>query len=407
MNIVVGVAGGIAAYKACHLIRLFTEAGNTVKVVPTDSALNFVGAATFEALSGQPVDTGVFSKVDQVQHVRVGQDADGIVIAPATADLLARLVAGRADDLLAATVLVATCPVIIAPAMHTEMWNNPATVANVATLRSRGYIVLDPAHGRLTGKDSGAGRLPEPSQIYNLAQTVLSGRKWKRSLAGKKVLITAGGTREAIDPVRFIGNHSSGKQGWALAEIAAQMGASVDVVAGATETMPNPIGARIHRVDSTDAMLSAVKDLRGDADLIVMAAAVADFKPRTLSDSKMKKGSESEAGLTEIQLTENPDILRDTVQARDRGWLKDEAVIVGFAAETGDAQCIALEYARQKLQRKGCDYLMCNEVGSNKTFGADDNAGWLLHADGQETVINRGTKYSVAADILAIIAGAS
>lgn len=403
MNIVVGIAGGIAAYKACHLIRLFTESGNSVHVVPTNNALKFVGAATLEALSGNPVDTEVFSKVDQVQHVRVGQEADGIVIAPATADLLARIAAGRADDLLTATVLVATCPVIIAPAMHTEMWHNPATVDNVATLRSRGYIVLEPAHGRLTGKDSGPGRLPEPRQIFDLAQVVLSGKKWQRALAGKKVLITAGGTREPVDPVRFIGNHSSGKQGWALAEVAAQMGARVDVVAGATDQLPDPIGATVHRVGTTEEMYQAVRDLRADADLIIMAAAVADFKPAHLSGTKMKKGSESESGLSQINLVENPDILKDTVDARQSGELKEGVRIVGFAAETGDADSTALEYGRAKLQRKGCDFLMCNEVGEGKTFGSDDNQGWLLGRDGTETVIDEGSKFSVAADILDVV----
>ena len=233
-RIVVGVSGGIAAYKACHLVRDLKEAGDDVRVVPTPSALNFVGAATFEALSGYPVSSTVFDAVDEVQHVRVGQEADAVVIAPATADVMARLVAGRADDLLTATVLVATCPVIVVPAMHTEMWWNAATQANVATLRERGVIVLEPAHGRLTGKDTGPGRLPEPDQIAELVRAVLDGADLTPDWAGRKVLITAGGTQENLDPVRFLGNRSSGRQGFALAEIAAHRGAEVTIVAGDT-----------------------------------------------------------------------------------------------------------------------------------------------------------------------------
>ena len=232
LNVVVGVSGGIAAYKACHLVREFTEAGDAVRVVPTPAALNFVGVATWEALSGRPVDTGVFSRVDEVQHVRVGKEADLIVIAPATADTIARIAAGRADDLLTATVLVATCPVVLAPAMHTEMWENTATQANVETLRFRGITVLEPAHGRLTGTDTGPGRMLEAGQIAQMARTVVATGRYSRSLAGKKVLISAGGTQENIDPVRFIGNRSSGRQGYALADIAAHRGAEVTIVAG-------------------------------------------------------------------------------------------------------------------------------------------------------------------------------
>lgn len=234
-RIVVGVSGGIAAYKACTVVRQLTEAGHHVRVIPTESALRFIGAATFEALSGQPVHTGVFDDVPAVPHVQIGQQADLVVVAPATADLLARAVAGRGDDLLTATLLTARCPVMFAPAMHTEMWLHPATVDNVATLRRRGAVVLEPASGRLTGSDAGAGRLPEAEEITTLAQLLLERHDaLPYDLAGRKVLVTAGGTREPIDPVRFVGNRSSGKQGYAVARVAAQRGAEVTLIAGHT-----------------------------------------------------------------------------------------------------------------------------------------------------------------------------
>lgn len=399
-NVVVGVSGGIAAYKACHLIRNFTEAGDNVKVVPTEAALNFVGKATFEALSGNPVSTSVFDAVDEVRHVHIGQNADLVVVAPATADLLARVAAGRADDLLAATILVATCPVVLAPAMHTEMWENPATQANVATLRSRGITVLAPAHGRLTGKDTGAGRLPEPEQIADLARVVSAGESLQQSLADKRVLVTTGGTREAIDPVRFIGNHSSGRQGYALAEIAAHRGARVTVVAAATEKLLPPSGAEVISVRSAREMQSVVFDLAPDMDIIVMAAAVADFRPEEVATTKMKKGHETEGGLRHIQLVENPDILKGLVELREAGDISLATSIVGFAAETGDDQYSALDYARAKITKKGCDLLMCNEVGDDKVFGKPENEGFLIDALGNVTEIPVGTKHQVAARIL-------
>ncbi|WIM68910.1 bifunctional phosphopantothenoylcysteine decarboxylase/phosphopantothenate--cysteine ligase CoaBC [Corynebacterium breve] len=396
-KIVVGVSGGIAAYKACALVRDLKEFGDDVRVVPTPSALNFVGAATFEALSGHPVSTTVFDAVDEVQHVRVGQEADLIVIAPATADVMARLVAGRADDLLTATVLVATCPVVIAPAMHTEMWNNPATVANVATLRERGIIVLEPAHGRLTGKDSGPGRLMEPAQIGEIARTILSGVELPQDLRGKKVVVSAGGTQENIDPVRFIGNRSSGKQGFALADIAVHRGAEVTIVAGDTDQLETPPGATIVRVRSTRDMEAAVHKHAADADLVIMAAAVADFRPVSQADSKLKKGAD-ESALTTITLTENPDILKGLVEKRRAGEIT--AAIVGFAAETGDHESSALDYGKEKLKRKGCDLLMVNEVGDGKVFGEDRNRGWLLGKDGSVTEVDDGSKQMVAAQII-------
>ena len=391
-NVVVGVAGGIAAYKACHLVRNFKEHGDNVRVIPTESALRFVGAATFEALSGSPVDTGVFSRVDEVQHVRLGQEADLIVVAPATADLLARVAAGRADDLLAATILVATCPVVLAPAMHTEMWLNPATQHNVDVLRSRGVTVLEPAHGRLTGKDTGPGRLPEPGAIAELARTVLATGPIERSLVGKRVLISAGGTQENIDPVRYIGNRSSGKQGFALGDIAAQRGAEVTIVAGATAELDGPSGAEVVRVGSTREMEQAMQERAADADVIVMAAAVADFRPESEATSKLKKGQSDDA-LSTIRLTENPDILRGLVDKRDAG--ETDAVIIGFAAETDNE----LENGRAKLKRKGADMLMLNSVAGGGVFGQARNRGWLLSADGGEVEIPDGTKHEVAVRI--------
>lgn len=398
-RILVGVAGGIAAYKACHLIRDFKEQGDDVRVIPTESALNFVGAATFEALSGNPVSTSVFDAVDEVQHVALGQQADAVVIAPATADLIARLACGRADDLLTASVLVATCPVIVVPAMHTEMWLNPATQDNVATLRRRGITVMEPAHGRLTGKDTGAGRLPEPNQIAEFARTVMDGHQVPFDWQGRKVVVSAGGTQENLDPVRFLGNRSSGRQGFALAEIAAQRGADVTIVAGATEDLPVPSGADVVRVTSTRDMEAAMNEHSADADIVIMAAAVADYRPAHVADSKMKKGAADE-DLARLELVENPDILKGLVKRRNGGELNKDAVIVGFAAETGDDNTSVLEYAQQKFHRKGCDVLMANEVGEGKVFGQPTSAGWILRRNAEPVVVEHGSKQVVAAQIL-------
>ncbi|MBV7295393.1 bifunctional phosphopantothenoylcysteine decarboxylase/phosphopantothenate--cysteine ligase CoaBC [Corynebacterium sp. TAE3-ERU12] len=403
-RIVVGVSGGIAAYKACHLIRYFTERGDSVQVVPTEAALNFVGAATFEALSGNPVSTTVFSAVDEVRHVRVGKDADLVVIAPATADLMARAAQGRADDLLTATLLTATCPVVFAPAMHTEMWNNPATQDNVATLRRHGHIVLEPAHGRLTGSDTGPGRLPEPEHIGFMADLAYERPDaLTRDLEGRKFVISAGGTREALDPVRFLGNHSSGRQGYALADVAVHRGAEVTLVSCAVDRLPDPPGAKVHHVVSAVELAEAMRSYASDADVVVMAAAVADFRPTEISGSKLKKG-QSSARLAHLELTENPDILQGLVQQRDgRGGAKP--VIVGFAAETGDEDASPVDYAQRKLRKKGCDLLMCNDVSGGATFGAADNAGWLL-TGGQQggditvTEVQHGSKRAVAAAII-------
>lgn len=401
-NIVVGVAGGIAAYKACHLVRNFKEAGDDVRVVPTENALNFVGAATFEALSGHPVSTTVFDAVDEVQHVNVGQHADVVVIAPATADLIARLATGRADDLLTSTVLVANCPVIVAPAMHTEMWLNPATQDNVATLRRRGITVIEPAHGRLTGADSGPGRLPEPDQIAEVVRTESAGYRVEHRWKGKKVVISAGGTREELDPVRYLGNRSSGRQGFALAEWACQMGADVTIVAGNTASLPVPSGAKVRSIISTRELGQAMREEARDADVVIMAAAVSDFRPAEVAESKMKKGQADDA-LSTLHLVENPDVLKGLVAARDRAELPAECVIVGFAAETGDADKSALEYAQEKFARKGCDVIMANEVGRDKTFGQKSNEGWILRSGLEPQRVEHGSKQVVAAQILAAV----
>ncbi|MFD6896330.1 bifunctional phosphopantothenoylcysteine decarboxylase/phosphopantothenate--cysteine ligase CoaBC [Rhodococcus sp. NPDC060086] len=397
-RVVVGVAGGIAAYKSCALIRALTESGHQVRVVPTESALEFVGRATFEALSGNPVHTGVFTDVPQVPHVRLGQEADLVVIAPATADLMARAATGRADDLLTATLLTARCPVMFVPAMHTEMWEHPATVDNVDTLRRRGNIVVEPASGRLTGKDTGAGRLPEPEEIFALASLLLErADALPRDLAGRRLVISAGGTREPLDPVRFLGNRSSGKQGYALARLAAQRGADVTLVAGAVAGLDDPAAVDVVRVQTAQQMGEAVAKHAVGADAVIMSAAVADFRPATFVTSKIKKGAGEPDS---VALTKNDDILAGLVRSRNDGTLSAETVIVGFAAETGDEQGDVLTYARAKLARKGCDLLVVNAVGDGKAFEVDHNDGWLLAADGSETALAHGSKALMASRVL-------
>ncbi|RAV15704.1 bifunctional phosphopantothenoylcysteine decarboxylase/phosphopantothenate--cysteine ligase CoaBC [Mycolicibacterium sp. GF69] len=404
-RIIVGVAGGIAAYKAATMVRQLTEAGHTVRVVPTESALRFIGAATFEALSGNPVHTGVWDDVHEVPHVRFGQEADLVVVAPATADLLARAVAGRADDLLTATLLTARCPVLFVPAMHTEMWFHPATVENVATLRRRGAVVLEPASGRLTGSDSGAGRLPEAEEITTLAQLLLTrGDALPYDLSGVKVLVSAGGTREPIDPVRFIGNRSSGKQGYAMARVMAQRGADVTLIAGNTAGLIDPAGVDVVHIGSAAQLKDAVSKHAPDAHVLVMAAAVADFRPTQMQTAKIKKSADPDAAPT-IELTRTEDVLAGTVRARADGQLPNMRAIVGFAAETGDANGDVLHHARAKLQRKGCDLLVVNAVGENRAFEVDNNDGWLLAADGTESALEHGSKTLMASRIVdAIVA---
>ena len=403
-RIIVGVAGGIAAYKACSVVRQLSEAGYDVRVVPTESALRFVGSATFEALSGHPVHTGVFENVADVPHVRLGQEADLVVVAPATADLLARAAAGRADDLLTATLLTARCPVLFAPAMHTEMWLHPATVDNVTTLRRRGAVVLEPASGRLTGTDTGPGRLPEPEEIATFAELLL-GRPEAipYDLRGTRFLITAGGTREALDPVRFIGNRSSGKQGYAVARIAAQRGAEVTLIAGNTAGLADPAGVHVLRVTAAAQMHEAVSKHAPDANVLVMAAAVADFRPAHVAASKIKKAADTADGPT-VELVRTDDVLAGAVRQRADGQLPNMRAIVGFAAETGDANGDVLFHARAKLSRKACDLLVVNAVGDGRAFEVDSNDGWLLGADGTEVALEHGSKTLMASRIVDAIA---
>ncbi|WP_336029450.1 bifunctional phosphopantothenoylcysteine decarboxylase/phosphopantothenate--cysteine ligase CoaBC [Geodermatophilus sp. FMUSA9-8] len=392
-RIVLGVGGGVAAYKSALLLRALTEAGHDVRVVPTESALRFVGAATFEALSGNPVTTDVWHDVPEVAHVRIGQTAELVVVNPATADLLARAAAGRADDLLTATLLTAHCPVVFVPAMHTEMWLHPATQDNVATLRRRGSIVLPPAVGRLTGPDSGPGRLPEPADVAALAQVVLAAGAdaLRADLAGRRVVISAGGTREPLDPVRYLGNRSSGKQGWALARVAAARGADVTLVA-ANVDLPAPFGVRVVPVGTAEELRAAVLEEAPEADVVVMAAAVADFRPATVAATKLKKDSASEPDA--VPLVRNPDVLAELVTKRTAGQL-----VVGFAAETGDADADVLAHARAKLARKGCDLLVVNDVSDGGVFGRPDNAAVVLAADGTATDVPHGSKDAVAAAV--------
>jgi phosphopantothenoylcysteine decarboxylase/phosphopantothenate--cysteine ligase len=388
-RIVLGVGGGIAAYKVCEVLRRLTEVGHQVRVVPTLAALRFVGAPTWEALSGLPVHHGLFADVPEVPHVRLGQTADLVLVAPATADLLARAAHGRADDLLCATLLTARCPVLLVPAMHTEMWEHPATVHNVAMLRSRATVVAQPATGRLTGADSGAGRLPEPAEIVDLATLLLHrADALPADLTGRQVVISAGGTREPLDPVRYLGNRSSGRQGYALACVAAQRGARVTLVAAYTAGLTDPAGVEVVRVGTARQMREAVLTAAPHADVVVMAAAVADFRPASPSPSKIKKaGSDPDP----VPLVVNPDILVELVQGRPDGQ-----VVVGFAAETGDSEGDVLTYGRAKLATKGCDLLVVNAVGEGRAFEVEHNAGWLLGDGGVEIELPEGPKTLLA-----------
>ncbi|WP_343233416.1 bifunctional phosphopantothenoylcysteine decarboxylase/phosphopantothenate--cysteine ligase CoaBC [Streptomonospora sp. PA3] len=391
-EIVLGVGAGIAAYKVCELLRRLTESGHSVQVVPTADALRFVGEPTWAALSGRPVATGVWDSVHEVPHVRIGRRADLVLVAPATADLLAKAAGGLADDLLTNTLLTARCPVVFAPAMHTEMWEHPATRANVATLRSRGAVVIDPAVGRLTGADTGPGRLPEPGDILAAARRVLARGSLPADLAGRRILITAGGTREPIDPVRFIGNRSSGRQGYALAATALARGAQVSLVS-ANVALPAPAGADLVRVESARELREAVLARTAQADAVVMAAAVADFRPAETATGKIKKTGE---GPAPVELVENPDVLLEISTRRAR----PDQVVVGFAAETDDV----LEHGRAKLRRKGCDLLVVNQVGPDRAFGTEDNQAVILGADGSAADIPNGPKEDLADRVWDLVA---
>jgi phosphopantothenoylcysteine decarboxylase / phosphopantothenate---cysteine ligase len=386
MRVVLGVGAGIAAYKSCELLRLLTESGHRVRVIPTPDALRFVGEATWAALSGEPVSSGVWDDVHDVPHVRLGQTADLVFVAPATADLMARAAAGMSGDLLTAVLLTARCPVVFAPAMHTEMWEHPAIQANVSALRSRGAVVLEPASGRLTGADSGPGRLPEPAELFGVALRVLArgAEGLGLDLGGRRVVVSAGGTREELDPVRFLGNWSSGRQGYALARVAAARGAKVTLVA-ANVALDDPAGAQVVRVISARDMRDAVMSAAAESDAVVMAAAVADYRPETRSDSKIKKAG---AAPDLLRLVQNPDILRELSGRR----MRPGQVVVGFAAETGDV----LANGRAKLAAKGCDLLVVNQVGGGLAFGTSDNEAVILGADGTETRVPRGPKEALA-----------
>jgi phosphopantothenoylcysteine decarboxylase/phosphopantothenate--cysteine ligase len=401
VRIVLGVGGGIAAYKVASLLRLFTEAGHNVTVIPTEAATRFVGVATWEALSGNPVSNSVFDDVHQVNHVRLGHEADLIVVAPATADLLARAATGQAGDLLTNTLLMARGPVLFAPAMHTEMWQHAATRANVETLRSRGVAVLEPASGRLTGADSGPGRLPEPEAIFDAAMALAQGQSdFQLPLAGRKVTISAGGTREPLDPVRFLGNRSSGKQGVALAVAARNAGATVRLIAAHMD-VPAPAGVDVVRVETALQLREAALAAAADSDVVIMAAAVADFRPAEVSGTKIKKRDDTADPV--ITLVRNPDILQELVEARSAPGneaARRHQLIVGFAAETGDGQGDVLAYAEAKLKRKGCDLLVVNHVGTDKVFGQDTNSVVILARSGAEPQEAAGSKSEVSAAVI-------
>lgn len=407
-RIVVGITGGIAAYKAVNVVRAFVLLGDDVHVVATEAALRFVGRPTLEAISRNPVHTDLYEGVAEVRHVAIGQSADLIVIAPATANSIAKIALGLADDLLGNTILASTAPLVLAPAMHTEMWNNPATQANIATLRARGVTIVGPGIGRLTGADSGPGRMEEPDTIVAAALAVLAGQNSPvttgsapdgttqdgaaQDLAGRQVLISAGGTREPLDPVRFLGNRSSGRQGVALAEAAIARGATVTLVAAHLE-VPEPAGVTIHNVSTA---LELQRDLQAAAfaaDIIIMAAAVADYRPAEVQAGKIKKNVAGDR--VSLDLVQNPDVLAGLVDHRRPGQ-----VIVGFAAETEPDDALRRDLGRTKIQRKGCDLLVLNRVGWTEGFATVGNTIEVLDRAGDIVMEASGTKLSVAHRIL-------
>ncbi|QEO15884.1 bifunctional phosphopantothenoylcysteine decarboxylase/phosphopantothenate--cysteine ligase CoaBC [Agromyces intestinalis] len=408
LNVVVGIAGGIAAYKAVGVVRALVLAGHDVHVVPTEAALRFVGRPTLEAISRNPVHVDLYEGVAEVRHVAIGQAADLIVVAPATANTIAKLAAGLADDLLGNTVLASEAPLVIAPAMHTEMWRHPATQANIATLRERGVTVVGPAVGQLTGADSGPGRMSEPDDIVAAALAVAGepdaaaevGREASGSpvldLAGRRVVVTAGGTREPLDPVRFLGNRSSGKQGVAIAEAARERGASVTLIAANLE-VADPAGCDLRTVSTALELRDAVREAAVGADVVVMAAAVADYRPATVSEAKIKKDPGSDEGLT-LELVRNPDILAELGHAAHDGTL-----LVGFAAETEPDAGRLLELGRAKRRAKNADLLAVNRVGWASGFATDDNAVTVIDGDDTIAAELHGTKSSVAHGILNVV----
>ena len=383
-RLILGVGGGIAAYKSCDLLRRLQERNYDVTVVPTPAALNFVGSATWEALSGKKVTTQVWESVDEVRHIKLAAENEVILISPATADLIARIAIGRADDLLTNLILASSAPKILIPAMHPNMWNNPATIANIALLRERGFHVMTPAEGRLTGSDSGIGRLPESSEILVFLAKIISDRQ---DLIGKRVLVTAGGTREAIDPVRYIGNRSSGKQGYAIAQAAIDRGADVTILS-ANVALADPVGAKVIRVESTEELADALAAEFVNTDLLVMAAAVADAKPALAGNEKLKKDQ-----YREIALIENPDLVADISR------YKTKQIIVGFAAETS----LNTDEASRKLLAKGLDLIYLNDVSTGEIFGSDTTQGILIKADGVQIPVGKGNKTTLANQLLDLV----
>ena len=380
-EVILGVGGGIAAYKSCELLRRLQDRGYVITVVPTPNSLNFVGAATWEALSGRPVTTQVWESVHTVPHIALADRAEFFLIAPATADLIARLAMGRADDLLTNLVLASDVPKMIVPAMHPSMWLDPATVSNVATLRARGFKVMDPEVGRLTGDDLGPGRFPETTSIISTFDEMTGQRQ---DLQGKKVLVTAGGTREAIDPVRFIGNRSSGKQGIAVALAARNRGAQVQLIAANCDVTAIK-GIELIPVESTAQMQQALIDNFDQCDLLIMSAAVADARPLHASSEKIKKAS-----LATIELQANPDLLAD-LSAR-----KKAQVMIGFAAETQDH----LKEARRKLEAKGLDVIYVNDVSGGAIFGQDTTMGTILIRNEADIAIKEVSKDALSNTLL-------
>jgi phosphopantothenoylcysteine decarboxylase/phosphopantothenate--cysteine ligase len=393
MHVIVGITGGIAAYKATGIIRRLTEAGHTVKVIPTQNALRFIGATTLEALSHNSVDSDLYTDVESVKHVELGQQAELVIVAPASASFLARYAAGIADDLLGNTLLVTNAPVVIAPAMHTEMWQHAATQTNISTLVHRGVHVLEPASGRLTGSDTGVGRLPEPDEIVDFALSLFS----KQDLLGKKFLVTAGGTRDQIDPVRFIGNRSSGKQGIAIALEAKRRGASVTLIAANISSLPAELESVIE-VSSSLELERAVAAELSKTDCLVMAAAVSDFRVAEPEDTKIKR---SQVGTNlELHLVANPDVLAAAVQR-----IKAESLgvlTVGFAAETAGSASVLEDLARLKQSSKGCDVIFANDVSNGLVFDSDHNDAIIITNAGR-VVKAAGTKGLMAAELLDVV----
>lgn len=395
LRIVVGITGGIAAYKSVSLVRAFVQDGHTVNVVATEAALNFVGRPTLEAISRNPVHTSLYDDVAEVRHVALGQEADVIVIAPATANTIASLAAGLAPDLLGNTVLAASCPVVIAPAMHTEMWENAATQTNIQTLRTRGYVIAGPGVGQLTGEDVGAGRMLEPEEIVRTVYSAITTSRPQQDLLGKRILITAGGTREPLDPVRFIGNRSTGKQGLAIALAAAARGAEVTLF-GANLEVDVPATLDLREVSTTAELQQKLKDLAPQADVIIMTAAVADYRPQQISPTKLKKQELGDE--PELKLVKNDDLLSELTAARKPGQL-----VIGFAAETEPDESTRIEIAKQKATSKKVDFLVLNHVGWDHGFASDDNTIDILSGAGVLIARHSGPKNGLAHRILDVI----